>query len=75
MSTNLEVILRNTIPVDLQGRFYACRNTLQFFTIPIGLFLSVLMVDRVCEPWMAGHSYSTVLTALFDTGKGSAPLS
>lgn len=38
MSTNLEVLLRTGIPVELQGRVYACRNTLQFFTIPIGLF-------------------------------------
>ncbi len=38
MSANLDVILRTNIPVDLQGRVYACRNTFQFFTIPIGLF-------------------------------------
>jgi len=42
MSTNEEVILRSSIPVELQGRVYACRNTLQFFTIPIGMFLVVL---------------------------------
>ena len=36
-------------PVELQGRVYACRNTLQFFTIPIGLFLGGFMVDNVCE--------------------------
>ena len=71
MSTNLEVILRNVVPVDLQGRVYACRNTVQFFTIPIGLFLGGLMVDQVCEPFMAVHSYSGVLTALFGSGKGS----
>ena len=71
MSTNLEVILRNVVPVDLQGRVYACRNTFQFFTIPIGLFLGGLMVDQVCEPFMAVHSYSGVLTALFGSGKGS----
>ena len=39
MNANLDVILRTTIPVDMQGRVYSCRNTLQFFTIPIGLFL------------------------------------
>ena len=38
MSANMDVILRTTIPVELQGRVYACRNTLQFFTIPIGFF-------------------------------------
>lgn len=71
MSANLDVILRNVVPVDLQGRVYACRNTFQFFTIPIGLFLGGLMVDRVCEPFMENHSYSSVLTMLFGSGKGS----
>ncbi|MCR5798511.1 MAG: MFS transporter [Lachnospiraceae bacterium] len=71
MSTNLEVILRNTIPVELQGRVYACRNTLQFFTIPIGLFIGGLMVDNVCEPYMETHGKSAALTAMFGSGKGS----
>ena len=35
MNANLDVILRTTIPLDMQGRIYSCRNTLQFFTIPI----------------------------------------
>ena len=52
MSANMDVILRTTIPVELQGRVYACRNTLQFFTIPIGLFLGGFMVDNICEPFM-----------------------
>ena len=71
MSSNLEVILRNTIPVELQGRVYACRNTFQFFTIPIGLFIGGLMVDRVCEPFMSAYGGTPLLSILFGTGKGS----
>lgn len=71
MSTNLEVILRNTIPVELQGRVYACRNTLQFFTIPIGWFWGGFMVDNICEPLMATYGNTPVLSTLFGTGKGS----
>ncbi len=71
MSTNLDVILRSTIPVELQGRVYACRNTLQFFTIPIGLFLGGFMVDNVCEPFMEKYDYLFVLQLLFGTDKGS----
>jgi predicted MFS family arabinose efflux permease len=71
MSTNLEVILRNTVPVDLQGRVYACRNTFQFFTIPIGLFLGGFLVDHVCEPFMKRQGYREILTILFGSGKGS----
>ena len=71
MSTNLDVILRTTIPVELQGRVYACRNTLQFFTIPIGLFLGGFMVDQVCEPFMSAYGHLSILKTLFGTGKGS----
>lgn len=71
MSANLDVILRTTIPVELQGRVYACRNTLQFFTIPIGLFAGGFMVDSVCEPFMQNHGNLGLLRALFGTGKGS----
>lgn len=71
MSANLDVILRTTIPVELQGRVYACRNTLQFFTIPIGLFLGGFMVDHVCEPFMSIYGDLSILKILFGTGKGS----
>ncbi len=71
MDANLNVILRTTIPVELQGRVYACRNTLQFFTIPVGLFLGGFMVDQVCEPFMSLYGEVSVLKILFGTGKGS----
>ena len=71
MSSNENVIMRTNVPVELQGRIYACRNTLQFFTIPIGLFLGGFMVDEICEPFMANNIANPFLTALFGTGKGS----
>lgn len=71
MSANLDVILRNNIPVELQGRVYACRNTFQFFTIPIGLFAGGFMVDHVCEPFMRSYGNLPVLKMLFGTGKSS----
>ncbi len=69
MSTNQNVIMRNTIPAKLQGRVYACRNTFQFFTIPLGLLFGGFMVDNVCEPFMKNRS--GVWTTLFGSGKGS----
>lgn len=69
MGASLNVILRSTIPVEMQGRVYACRNTLQFFTIPIGFFLGGLLVDEICEPIMARNI--PWLTGLFGSGKGS----
>lgn len=71
MSANMDVVLRTTIPVDMQGRVYSCRNTLQFCTIPVGFFLGGLLVDKVWEPIMAKEQAGSWLTVLFGTGKGS----
>ena len=70
MNTNLNALLRLHIPVELQGRVYAARNTLQFFTIPVGYLLGGWLVDRVCEPYMAGLSEDSVLIRLLGSGKG-----
>lgn len=71
MSANLDVVLRTTIPESMQGRVYSCRNTLQFFTIPIGFFLGGYMVDEICEPIMKHVSAESMLSELFGSGKGS----
>lgn len=71
MSANYDVIFRSTVPIELQGRVYACRNTLQFFTIPIGLFLGGFMVDNIFEPFMEIYQNHEVLTFLFGSQKGS----
>ncbi len=71
MDANLDVILRASIPVDLQGRVYACRNALQFFTIPVGLFLGGAAIDRVFEPLMAVCPAASPLHVLFGSGRGS----
>ena len=71
MSANLDVILRASIPLELQGRVYACRNALQFFTIPVGLFLGGAAIDRVFEPLMAACSDTSPLHVLFGSGKGA----
>lgn len=71
MSANLDVVLRTTIPENMQGRVYSCRNTLQFFTIPIGFFLGGYMVDEICEPIMKNVSAGSMLPGLFGNGKGS----
>ena len=70
MGANQNVIMKNSIPVELQGRVYACRNTFQFFTIPIGLAAGGFMVDVVCEPLMAKQG-SNFMTVLFGSGKGA----
>ena len=71
MNTNLDALLRLHIPVELQGRVYAARNTLQFFTIPVGYLLGGWLVDRVCEPYMAALPAESPLVRLLGGGKGS----
>lgn len=71
MNANLDVIFRNTIPLEMQGRVYACRNTLQFFTIPVGFLLGGVLVDKVFEPLMAAQNKSNLLAHLFGEHKGA----
>lgn len=71
MSTNLDAIMRLHVPEQMQGRIYSVRNSLQFFTIPIGYFLGGFLVDRVFEPIMAMQQDDSILIRMFGSGKGS----
>ena len=55
----------------MQGRVYACRNSLQFCTIPLGLLAGGALIDGVCEPWMASLPPGSLPVLLFGTGKGA----
>lgn len=71
MGANLDVIFRNEIPTEMQGRVYSCRNTLQFFTIPVGFLSGGFLVDKIFEPLMSRQNSDTMLTLLFGKGSGS----
>lgn len=71
MSTNLDAIMRLRVPEQMQGRVYSVRNSLQFFTIPIGYFIGGFLVDQVFEPIMAVQREDSILSRLFGSGKGS----
>ncbi len=71
MNANLDAVNRLHIPIEMQGRVFAARNSFQFFTIPLGYFLGGLLVDRVFEPFMAVQTRGSILTRLFGSGKGS----
>ncbi len=70
MNANMDVLFREHIPVRMQGRVYAARNTFQFFTIPLGYILGGFLVDKVFEPFMEKHN-TAALSVLLGTGKGS----
>lgn len=71
MNANMDVIFRSEIPVEIQGRVYSARNTLQFFTIPIGYFLGGFLTDRLFEPLMRNQPDNSPLIMLFGREKGS----
>lgn len=71
MSTNLDAIMRLRVPEQMQGRVYSVRNSLQFFTIPIGYFLGGFLVDQIFEPVMAVQREESLLIKMFGAGKGS----
>ncbi len=71
MNANMDVIFRSTIPAQMQGRVYSCRNTLQFFTIPLGYLLGGALVDSVFEPIMAAAPAGSIAVHIFGMGKGS----
>lgn len=70
MNTNLSAIMRFKIPENMQGRIYSVRNSLQFFTIPVGYFIGGFAVDHIFEPFMS-KANSSLFTVLFGSGKGS----
>lgn len=71
MNTNLDAIMRLSIPQEMQGRVFAVRNSLQFFTIPLGYFLGGALVDLAFEPLMARQAADSFLAHCFGAGKGS----
>lgn len=71
MDANLNAVMRLNIPEGIQGRVFAARNTLQFFTIPVGYFLGGALTDMVFEPLMARQAADSLLVRWFGAGKGS----
>jgi MFS family permease len=72
LNANLTAIMRTTVPVEMQGRVFSARDTIQYSTIPVGLFLGGVLADRVFEPFMTTVSpIQSILSVLFGAGKGS----
>ncbi|MEG1657324.1 MAG: MFS transporter [Christensenellaceae bacterium] len=71
MNANMDVLFRSNIPIEMQGRVFAARNTLQFFTIPVGYFLGGILIDKVFEPFMAAQNPDGFMHMVFGLGKGS----
>jgi len=71
-NANMTAIMRTEVPVEMQGRVFSARDTIQYGTIPIGLALGGFLADHVFEPFMAAASPAqNALSVVFGTGKGS----
>ena len=72
LNANLTTIMRTSVPTPLHGRVFSTRDTLQFCTIPLGLFLGGFLADHVFEPFMAGGTaLGGYLSVLVGSGRGS----
>lgn len=72
LSANLTAVMRTNVPIEMQGRVFSARDTIQFSTIPVGLLLGGILADHVFEPLMMSASpLQEVLSIFFGTGTGS----
>ena len=72
MNVNMDTMMREKVPLEMQGRVFSAKSTLQNFTIPIALLLGGLLADKVFEPFMLTDSpMQQILSRLFGTGKGA----
>lgn len=72
LNANLTAVMRTNVPLEMQGRVFSARDTIQYSTIPVGLFLGGVLADYIFEPFMLSTSPAQhFLSLVFGTGKGS----
>lgn len=72
LNANLSAIMRTRVPLEMQGRVFSTRDTLQYFMIPVGYLLGGFLADRVFEPFMASPSAAQrAMSLLVGSGKGA----
>ena len=72
MGANLDAVLREKVPIQMQGRVFSAHDTIKNCTNPLGLLLSGYLADYVFEPFMRTESpLQSVLSRIFNSGSGS----
>ena len=72
LNANLDTVMRTHVPIEMQGRVFSAKDTLQNCTIPLGLFLGGIFADYVFEPFMTTPSTpQKMLSTFFGSGNGS----
>ena len=69
LNANLTAVMRENVPVEMQGRVFSARDTIQYSTIPVGLLLGGFLADHIFEPFMAAPF--KIMNAVFGAGKGA----
>lgn len=69
MNANLTSALRTYVPLEMHGRVFSAKDTLQNCTIPLGLFLGGILTDHAFEPFMAALSVQRLLSGIILPGK------
>lgn len=71
INANLTSALRTYVPLEMHGRVFSAKDTLQNCTIPLGLFLGGILTDHAFEPFMAALSVQRLLSGIILPGKGA----
>jgi len=61
--------MRSKVPIELQGKIFSARNTLQYTSIPLGTFMGGFLADKIFVPYMKS---STTLRSLWDILVGNS---
>lgn len=72
MNANLTTVMRIHVPLEMQGRVFSAKDTIQNCAIPLGLLMGGVLADYVFEPFMAGRStMQQALSIFFSSGNGA----
>ena len=70
---NVDYLTRIKIPLELQGRVFSARNTIQYLFLPIGIFLSGFLNDFIFYPIIKDNNF--LIKSLSFLGKNNQEIS
>lgn len=67
---NMEYFMRTKVPIEMQGKVFSARNTIQYASLPLGNILCGILADKFFEPFMMKNGYLQEFFRIL-TGKGA----
>ncbi|MBR5546015.1 MAG: MFS transporter [Clostridia bacterium] len=71
MNVHLTVLMRESVPIEMQGRVFSARDTLQNGFIPLGLLTGGWLADHIFEPFMSRPSIIQAWLIHWFSGNGA----